>query len=767
MRASHGRRHEHRRSNLPVVAVTLACIGAFAVPLDGDRHSDRHKNPGAVAVDVWPGWRGLTAEGRAASTLPTRWSATEGIRWKVAIPGSGHSSPIVFGDRVYVTTAYVTSSGLLLQDAARLLTLGLVLVVAGLAARVVVHRCHPGKPLTAASLVVTSSLLAAVLLLGVIAYGSDSLFDFARCNIRGWIASTVFASLCLALIGCVSDRPRGRLVVALLAVLFAAFVLIALPSKDFAFRGGMSSLRMQIAIAAAAVPLGVGATALIGAVTRRRVRHTLLAAIVMALVAGSVFLLWHLVAFRDDSFPPTTYEPQVRWWHLALAAGSLAVGSLARVLASKSLALNLMFVFGCASCGILTVLGAGEFLATRSPYLAYQVGTPALEFRRGDTLFWFVGVVVLIASIRAASKAAYSASTAAAPHLAPRFVTATALLGVVFFVHVNYIHSQSRLVRAIVALDRESGDVQWKLQGLEAPQPAVDGRNCPATPTPVTDGRIVCAYFGTPGMMCALANGRLAWSRRDLGYEGFYGVGFSPLLVDGTLVIASEPPDGIARIHSLDALTGASRWTRTFATTARITGNNRTPIVREVDGRKVLILWGMHYVKALALDSGAEVWTYEHSSDGDLVSSAVSDAERLYLSSKGGTVALNYAGLAAAGDPLRWQSAVRANCASPVLANGLLFTVTDAGIAAALDAATGETRWRQRLPGEYYASLVASRDAVYFTNSDGLTTVVAAESAYRLIAQNDLDAPTLASMAAVGGQLFIRAGASLYAIGQQ
>jgi outer membrane protein assembly factor BamB len=752
---------------VPLVAVTLAFISAFAVPLEGDRQSDRHTNSNAAAVDAWPGWRGLTAEGRADSTLPTRWSATQGIRWKVTIPGSGHSSPIVFGNRVYVTTAYVTSSGLLLQDAARLLTLGLVLVVAGLAARVVVHQCHPAKPLAAASLVATSLMLAAVLLLGGIAYGSDSLFDFARCNIRGWIASTVFASLCLALIGFVIDRPRGRLMVALVAVVFAAFVLIALPSKDFAFRGGMSSLRMQIAIAAAAVPLGVGATTLIGAMAWRPMRHALLAAIFMALLAGCVFLVWHLVVFRDDSFPPTTYQPRVSWWHLALAAASLVAVSLARVFVSKTLALNVAFVFGCASCVILMVLAGGEFLATRSPYLAYQVGTPALELRRGDMVFWFAGVALLIANIRGARKGAYASAIATPRHLARRFVMATALLGVVFFAHVNYIHSQSRVVRAIVALDRDSGDVQWKLQGLEAPQQAVDGRNSPATPTPVTDGRIVCAYFGTPGIMCALANGRLAWSRSDLGYEGFYGVGFSPLLVDGTLVIASEPPDGIARIHSLDALTGASRWTQTFRTTERITGNNRTPIVRELDGRKVVILWGMHYVKALALDSGAEAWTYQHSSDGDLVSSAVSDAERLYLSSKGGTVALDYVGLAAARDPLRWQSPARANCASPVLANGLLFTVTDAGIAAALDAATGETRWRQRLPGEYYASLVASRDAVYFTNSNGLTTVVAAEPAYRLIAQNDLDAPTMASMAAVGGQLFIRAGASLYAIGQQ
>jgi outer membrane protein assembly factor BamB len=265
--------------------------------------------------------------------------------------------------------------------------------------------------------------------------------------------------------------------------------------------------------------------------------------------------------------------------------------------------------------------------------------------------------------------------------------------------------------------------------------------------------------------MCADANGELAWSRRDLGYDGFYGVGFSPVLAQGTLVVASDTPEGVARVHALDARTGLTRWTRSFPTTPTVTGNNRTPIVRTVNDRSVLILWGMHYVKALTLESGEPVWNHEYISDGDLVSSAISDAARLYLSSKSGTVALDYASLVSGHDPVRWRSPARANCVSPVLANGMLFTITDAGIATAIDAETGETRWRQRLPGEYFASLMASPQAVYFTNSDGVTTVVAAEPEFRIIARNDLGEPTMASMAAARGTLFVRAGDSLYAIG--
>jgi outer membrane protein assembly factor BamB len=57
----------------------------------------------------WPQFRGPGARGVAASTnLPDHWSATENVAWKTEIPGSGWSSPIVWGNRVFLTTAIST-----------------------------------------------------------------------------------------------------------------------------------------------------------------------------------------------------------------------------------------------------------------------------------------------------------------------------------------------------------------------------------------------------------------------------------------------------------------------------------------------------------------------------------------------------------------------------------------------------------------------------------------------------------------------------------
>jgi outer membrane protein assembly factor BamB len=55
------------------------------------------------AADVWPGFRGHGDGMTRASRLPTKWSPTENIAWKIDLPGYGQSSPVVWKDRVFLT----------------------------------------------------------------------------------------------------------------------------------------------------------------------------------------------------------------------------------------------------------------------------------------------------------------------------------------------------------------------------------------------------------------------------------------------------------------------------------------------------------------------------------------------------------------------------------------------------------------------------------------------------------------------------------------
>ena len=54
----------------------------------------------------WPQWRGPLATGVApVGNPPTEWSETKNIRWKTPLPGKGHSTPVIWGNRIFVTTA--------------------------------------------------------------------------------------------------------------------------------------------------------------------------------------------------------------------------------------------------------------------------------------------------------------------------------------------------------------------------------------------------------------------------------------------------------------------------------------------------------------------------------------------------------------------------------------------------------------------------------------------------------------------------------------
>ena len=61
---------------------------------------------GLIRAENWPGWRGPSGDGISAGKgIPTKWSSTENIAWKIAVPGEGHSSPIVWGDKVFLTSS--------------------------------------------------------------------------------------------------------------------------------------------------------------------------------------------------------------------------------------------------------------------------------------------------------------------------------------------------------------------------------------------------------------------------------------------------------------------------------------------------------------------------------------------------------------------------------------------------------------------------------------------------------------------------------------
>lgn len=62
-----------------------------------------------AADDDWPRWRGPNDDGMARGDAPVEWSDSKNVAWHVQIPGRGNSSPVIWGDRIFLTTAVPTS----------------------------------------------------------------------------------------------------------------------------------------------------------------------------------------------------------------------------------------------------------------------------------------------------------------------------------------------------------------------------------------------------------------------------------------------------------------------------------------------------------------------------------------------------------------------------------------------------------------------------------------------------------------------------------
>jgi outer membrane protein assembly factor BamB len=104
---------------------------------------------------------------------------------------------------------------------------------------------------------------------------------------------------------------------------------------------------------------------------------------------------------------------------------------------------------------------------------------------------------------------------------------------------------------------------------------------------------------------------------------------------------------------------------------------------------------------------------------------------------------------------------------SPLLFDGRLYLVSDGGVAACLDAASGAELWRERLDGEYSASPILAAGRLYFCSRDGLTSVIRPGETFELLGENRLDEGFMASPAVVGDALILRTRTHVYRIEQQ
>ena len=92
----------------------------------------------------------------------------------------------------------------------------------------------------------------------------------------------------------------------------------------------------------------------------------------------------------------------------------------------------------------------------------------------------------------------------------------------------------------VLAIGARDGSVLWNKEVFRQVPRRKEGRNSYATPTPATDGERVYACFGDGSFVALDFQGTAVWTNRDYSFYGQHGLGSSPILSDGLLIMARD-----------------------------------------------------------------------------------------------------------------------------------------------------------------------------------------------------------------------------------
>ncbi|HEX6883530.1 MAG TPA: PQQ-binding-like beta-propeller repeat protein [Planctomycetota bacterium] len=157
----------------------------------------------------------------------------------------------------------------------------------------------------------------------------------------------------------------------------------------------------------------------------------------------------------------------------------------------------------------------------------------------------------------------------------------------------------------VLALDRQDGKVLWTKRFQGTPTPRYEHPDAaPAQPTPVSDGERVVAYFGNYGLVALDPAGELLWEKRLAQPRAVFGVGTSPILVDGLLVL-SRDGTGEGGVVVYD-VTDGSELTRIRR--LEIGESHGTPFLWRNADRDELVVSGSGRLSSYDPGTGEELW---------------------------------------------------------------------------------------------------------------------------------------------------------------
>jgi outer membrane protein assembly factor BamB len=306
--------------------------------------------------------------------------------------------------------------------------------------------------------------------------------------------------------------------------------------------------------------------------------------------------------------------------------------------------------------------------------------------------------------------------------------------------------------------------------------------NSYASPTPILEEGLVYLTFGSPYTACLEAeSGKVVWERKDFVCDHFRGSGSSPVIYKNLLILHFDGADH-QFVVAMDKKTGDTVWKTTrsvdykdldTAGKPKRNGDMRkafgTPLIVKAEGKDILVGAGAMALYGYDPMSGKELWRVDTIGTHSTACRPVAGHGLVFATmgfSKGLLIAVRPDGR---GEVTKSHVAWKYSKAAPkkpslLLDGDLVFMIDDGGIAACIEAKTGNEIWKERIGGNFSASPILADGNIYLFDEDGQGTVIEAARKFKLVARNELDAGCMGSPAVSGDLLIVRTKKALYGI---
>jgi outer membrane protein assembly factor BamB len=317
-----------------------------------------------------------------------------------------------------------------------------------------------------------------------------------------------------------------------------------------------------------------------------------------------------------------------------------------------------------------------------------------------------------------------------------------------------------------------TGKQLWAYTGGEASQ-SKHQKATGANSSPVSNGKLIYAYFKSGDLIACDLNGKKAW---EINLPSVYGaitseslwwdMGNSPILTDNAVVIATMQ-SGPSYVVAFDQATGKEIWKtdRQFNVNAESNQAYTTPALAKQSNRTLILTVGADHLAAHD-DKGKSLFNVGGFNPNDdrffrLIASPVSSDEIVICPHSRGqtTTAISLAADVDDAKRVLWsRDDVGSDVPTPVIHGDELFVLGDKGKVSCLELSTGEIKWDLELPknrAAYSSSPVLADGKLYCVREDA-TTFVVDVAKHEVIAENRLEGNTVATPAFANDHIYFR-----------